>query len=60
MVQRKKKKTIDRIIKVRVATHGILHAGFRGFRAFVAREKCRFKLIRNCPELLLRERKVIR
>ena len=26
-------------------THGIVHAGFRGFRAFVARKKGRCKLI---------------
>jgi mannitol/fructose-specific phosphotransferase system IIA component len=28
-------------------THGIVHAGFRGFRAFVARKKGRSKLIGN-------------
>jgi hypothetical protein len=28
-------------------THGIVHAGFRGFRAFVARKKGRCKLIGN-------------
>lgn len=28
-------------------THGIVHAGFRGFRAFVARKKSRCKLIGN-------------
>jgi hypothetical protein len=29
-------------------THGIVHAGFRGFRRFVARKKGRCKLIGNC------------
>lgn len=28
-------------------THGIVHAGFRGFRVFVARKKSRCKLIGN-------------
>lgn len=28
-------------------THGVVHAGFRGMRAFVAREKGRCKLIGN-------------
>jgi hypothetical protein len=28
-------------------THGIVHAGFSGFRAFVARKKGRCKLIGN-------------
>ena len=28
-------------------THGIVHAGFRGFRAVVARKKSRCKLIGN-------------
>ena len=28
-------------------THGIVHAGFRGLRAFVARKKGRCKLIGN-------------
>ena len=28
-------------------THGIVHTGFRGFRAFVARKKGRCKLIGN-------------
>lgn len=28
-------------------THGIVHAGFSGFRAFVARKKSRCKLIGN-------------
>ena len=28
-------------------THGIVHAGFRGIRAFVARKKSRYKLIGN-------------
>jgi hypothetical protein len=31
----------------RCPTHGIVHAGFRGLRRFVARKKCRFKLIGN-------------
>lgn len=29
------------------ATYGIIHAGFRGFRRFVARKKGRRKLIGN-------------
>jgi hypothetical protein len=29
-------------------TNSIVHAGFRGFRRFVACEKCRCKLIGNC------------
>ena len=29
------------------STHGIVHAGFSGFRAFVARKKSRCKLIEN-------------
>ena len=33
--------------ELRVPTHGIVHAGFRGFRAFVARKKGRCKLIGN-------------
>ena len=28
-------------------THGIVHAGFSGFRAFVARKKCQCNLIGN-------------
>ena len=28
-------------------THGIVHAGFSGLRAFVARKKSRYKLIGN-------------
>ena len=31
----------------RLPTHGIVHAGFRGFRALVARKKSRCKLIGN-------------
>lgn len=31
----------------RLTTHGIVHAGFRGMRAFVARKKGRCKLIGN-------------
>lgn len=31
-------------------THGIVHAGFIGFRRFVARKKSRCKLIGNCFE----------
>lgn len=34
------------------STYGIVHAGFRGFRAFVARKKGRCKLIGNCLVLL--------
>jgi len=34
-------------IKYDGTTHGILHAGFRGLQAFVARKKSRCKLIRN-------------
>ncbi len=30
-----------------LVTHGIVHAGFRGFRRFVARKKSRCKLIGN-------------
>ncbi len=33
--------------KAQVVTHGIVHAGFRGIRAFVARKKGRCKLIGN-------------
>lgn len=33
--------------KKRPITHGIVHAGFRGMRAFVARKKSRCKLIGN-------------
>ena len=29
-------------------THGIVHAGFRGLRSFVARKKSRCKLVGNC------------
>ncbi len=29
-------------------THGIVHAGFRGFRRFMARKKSRCTLIGNC------------
>lgn len=32
-------------------THGIVHAGFRGFQRFVARKKSRSKLIGNHFEL---------
>jgi len=28
-------------------THGIVHAGFRGLRAFVARKKVQYKLTGN-------------
>ena len=30
-----------------MATHGIVHAGFIGFRRFVTRKKSRYKLIGN-------------
>jgi len=33
------------INELRQLTHGIVHAGFSGFRAFVARKKSRCKLI---------------
>lgn len=32
---------------LRPTTHGIVHAGFSGFRAFVARKKGQCKLIGN-------------
>ena len=34
-------------IKHENTTHGIVHAGFGGIRKFVARKKCRCKLIGN-------------
>ena len=34
-------------IEHRCLAHGILHAGFRGIRAFIARKKSRCKLIGN-------------
>ena len=40
-----------RRIKHENTTHGIVHAGFIGFQAFVAREKNRCKLIENRFEL---------
>ncbi len=30
-----------------MVTHGIVHAGFGGFRVFAARKKCRCNLIGN-------------
>jgi len=36
---------INKNKKHQLATHGIVHAGFRGIRAFVARKKGRCKLI---------------
>jgi len=37
----------DRKRKHETLTHGIVHAGFSGFRVFVARNKVRCKLIGN-------------
>lgn len=34
-------------IKHETLTHGIVHAGFRGFRAFGARKKSQSKLLGN-------------
>ena len=39
--------TFENIKKPEPLTHGIVHAGFRGFRAFVARKKGRCNLIGN-------------
>jgi len=36
---------------MRSTQHGIVHAGFRGFRVFVARKKVQCKLIRNRFEI---------
>ena len=41
----------QQIIKHENTTHGIVHAGFRGLRAFVARKKSWCKLIGNRFEL---------
>jgi len=39
---------ITRNNKGQLVTHGIVHAGFRGFRRFVARKKSQCKLISFC------------
>lgn len=48
------------MIECRPITHGIVHAGFRDFRAFVARKKSGCKLIGKSPRTSARHHTINR